>query len=263
MKVTLLECTPNAMELLLFSKDTRHMAGLESYGRVKEMSFEKKKEELEYVFNTISSSWEFVDYVFLIEGVTRALTHQLVRHRVGTSFAQQTQRGVDMSEFDYLSTGDCIEDQDYHITMAEIKKGYSRMVNKGIKIQDARGVLPTNILTNILFKGNLRALSTMMEVRLCLRTQGEFQDVALAMKGRVLEVHPWADSVLLPYCLLVGRCKFPRFQKCPIKKKWVALSELEEEYFKDVKCGIRRQWEGLVGHGLQPSLREKNEKDSR
>ena len=49
--------------------------------------------------------------VFMIEGVTRAFTHQLVRHRVGTSFAQQTQRAVDMSEgFDYLATGGCDKD---------------------------------------------------------------------------------------------------------------------------------------------------------
>ena len=44
------------------------------------MSDEQKEEELKYVFGTIGSSWEFVDYIFLITDVSRAFTHQAVRH---------------------------------------------------------------------------------------------------------------------------------------------------------------------------------------
>jgi len=231
MKVTLIEHTRQAKDILLFSKRTRYLNSIDDFEVVKAMTEKEKSEELDYVFNTISSSWEFIDYIFLIEDVTRAFTHQLVRHRVGTSFAQQTQRMADMNNFRYLIPEGLVDDQQvmdngfiYSETMNKIKKGYNDLIENRAEPQDARGVLPTNILTNILLKINLRALSSMLELRLCVRTQGEFQDVAKKMRSSVVKIHPWASPVLQPYCIINGQCKFPRFDRCPIKK---ANPELE------------------------------------
>lgn len=243
MKVTLINHTPFALETLLFTKSTRlRMTGL-GLDEVKAWPEEKKMAELDYMLGTIQSSWEFVDYIFAIEGVTRAFTHQLVRHRVGTSFAQQAQRAVDMSGFNYLATGDKLnhgtgnstrdsEIRDgwdhagenpsniYDRTMQQIDAGYKELVRLGVPAQDARGILPTNILTNIVFKANLRTLHDMGLKRLCVKAQGEFQDVFRAIRAEVIRVHPWAERMIRVQCATNGTCIFPSYpvRLCPVKR---------------------------------------------
>ena len=219
MNVTLMNYTTEAKELLIFSKKTRLKMSPTGYQDIVRMSDEEKDKELKYVFVTIGSSWEFIDYVFMIEGVTRAFTHQLVRHRVGVSFAQQAQRVVNMGDFEYLSTGSAENCPSYHLTMTGIKNGYQKLIGLGIHPQDARGVLPTNILTNILMKVNLRSLSGILNKRLCVKAQGEFQGVARVMRDKVIEVHPWAEPVLQVECVQYGSCAFKGYSECPVKKE--------------------------------------------
>lgn len=234
MDVQLLTYTPDALDVLLFTKGTRLTMSGKGLDEVKAWSPEKKAAELRYMRNTIQSSWEFVDYVFVITGVTRAFTHQLVRHRVGTSFAQQAQRVVNMEGFFYLATGDELNLHDpsspttrdaslrdgwghgegnpsnlYDETMQRIDSNYNELLRLGVKPQDARGVLPTNICTNIVFKANLRTLHDMALKRLCVKAQGEFQDVFRLLVSRVVEVHPWADDFLRVQCAWNGTCLFP------------------------------------------------------
>jgi flavin-dependent thymidylate synthase len=221
--VTLINYTPDALETLIFTKNTRLRMSATGLDEIREWPEEKKAKELEYMKNTIQSSWEFVDYVFLISDVTRAFTHQLVRHRVGTSFAQQAQRAVDMTGFTY-ETGDSIEDNpnanvEYQDTMHVINQSYQTLIELGAKPQDARGVLPTNIHTNIVFKANLRTLHDMSLKRLCVKAQGEFQDVFREIVERVAEVHPWARNFLRVECAWSGTCLFPSLPKeeCHVK----------------------------------------------
>jgi flavin-dependent thymidylate synthase len=239
MKVTLLNYTQDAADLLIFSKKTRLNMSADSFNKMKEMTQDEKQDELKYVFGTIGSSWEFVDYVFLIEGVTRAFTHQLVRHRVGVSFAQQAQRVVDMSEFEYVSTGECQDNPVYDDTMVEIADAYSSLIDDGVHPQDARGLLPTNIKTNILMKCNLRTLSGMLNIRLCVKAQGEFQNVAREMRRIVLEVHPWAERVLQVHCVQFGSCAFPAYKECPVKEAGFAAHD------EDDTVTIKGIWETI------------------
>jgi flavin-dependent thymidylate synthase len=246
--VTLLASTPDALDVLLFTKNTRLKMSGEGLEDVKNWTLERKAEELRYMRNTIQSSWEFVDYVFAIEGVTRAFTHQLVRHRVGTSFAQQTQRGIVMEEgFEYLATGEPLHPDGgrrserasyrrdrggiegeggtrnpsnvYDWTMQRIDEGYTLLTELGVDAQDARGVLPTNILTNIVFKANLRTLHDMALKRLCVKTQGEFQDVFIKLINVVIDTHYWAEPFLRVQCAWNGTCLFPSLpvDKCHVK----------------------------------------------
>lgn len=221
MKVTLINYTQNALETLIFTKSTRLRLSARGLQEIIEWPMEKKMAEWEYMQNTIKSSWEFADYVFLIEGVTRAFTHQLVRHRIGTSFAQQAQRVVNMTDFEYVVTGNILgsdeKEQVYHETMKDINDGYQELVRIGANAQDARGVLPTNICTNITFKANLRTLNGMSAERLCVKAQGEFQDVMRAIREAVIEVHPWAEPALRVHCAQHGTCAFPSYSGCPIK----------------------------------------------
>jgi len=253
MRVLMIDYTKNADRLLIFTKKTRQLTGCGSWVKIKNMNQKEVNRELPYVFKTIGSSWEFVDYIFLIEGVTRAFTHQLVRHRVGTAFAQQAQRVVDLSKgFDYLATGDCEEEPEYHRCMNNIKESYAYMISKGERPQDVRGILPTNVLTNILFKVNLRALSGIMEKRLCFRAQGEFQNVAREMRKRVLEVHPFVAPVLDVCCVKNDYCPWPAFDECPIKEKFSHLKPKDDE----AKNRLRKEWEKVVGFDPQPYARK-------
>lgn len=225
MNVTLINYTPDALETLIFTKNTRLRMSATGLDEIRAWPEEKKAAELKYMKNTIQSSWEFVDYVFLISDVTRAFTHQLVRHRVGTGFAQQAQRAVDMSGFTY-ETGDSIADHfdrklEYDDIMSMINFGYQKLLGLGAKAQDARGVLPTNIDTNIVFKANLRTLHDMALKRLCVKAQGEFQDVFYEIVERVSEVHPWARDFLRVECAWSGTCLFPSLpmEECHVKPR--------------------------------------------
>lgn len=211
MKVTLLEFTGKgsenemwrAVDLLLFTKNTRLTMSPGLMEEIAAWPEGKKLQELEYMANTIPSSWEFCDYHFLIEGVTRAFTHQFVRTRTN-SFAQQTMRVLDVSEgmgWDYL-TGPSIKYSDPEIEiiycnqMRNINSTYKQLIERGAKIEDARGILPTNILTNIVVKTSLRTFVETVQKRSSPRTQGEYRDVLEAMKSEVKAVHPWIDVFL-------------------------------------------------------------------
>ena len=80
--------------------------------------------------------------------------------------------------------------------MGSINQYYKRLISAGAKIEDARGILPTNISTNIIAKFNLRALSQMMMSRASNRTQDEYRQVLDAMYAAVVEAEPWCASFL-------------------------------------------------------------------
>lgn len=206
MKVTLIDYTgignPNsdhAINVLIFTKSTRLNMSPGLMNDIAAWPIEKKLKELEYMANTIPSSWEFVDYTFMIEGVTRAFTHQFVRSRQ-FSFAQQTMRVLDVSTGPGWSfhRGPTIENDDerlYHYdnAMLGIDKAYKEQIAAGAAIEDARGLLPTNILTNIVGKCNMRTFVELVRKRSSPRTQSEYRDVLEAMKAEVRRVHPWID----------------------------------------------------------------------
>jgi len=199
MKVTLLNYTQDAIDLLLFTKSTRLGLTPGLMDKIKAMDEEDKMKQLVYMANTVPSSWEFVDYTFLIEGVSRAFTHQLVRTRTG-SYAQQAMRVVDMSDFDYVYTQHNLEN-DFERTVIDVLLGrihevYHGLLQNDVPIEDARGILPTNIATNIIAKFNLRAFAQLIASRIGGRTQGEYRSVAMAMADAVLEVHPWAEMFI-------------------------------------------------------------------
>lgn len=206
MKVSLIDYTGNgnpdpdhAINLLIFTKSTRLKMTPGLMTDIAAMSHWDKLKELEYMANTIPSSWEFVDYTFMIEDVTRAYTHQQVRTRTA-SFAQQTMRILDVSEgpgWNYLTGPSVYEHEDalaiYQDTMATIGQAYKDLITAGARIEDARGILPTNILTNIVMKINMRNWVDLIRKRSSSRVQGEYRDVLEGMKKAVREVHPWID----------------------------------------------------------------------
>lgn len=224
MKVTLISHTPNALATLVYTKSTRLSMTATGFDEILAMSEEALMKEWEYMKNTIKSSWEFLEFLFLIEDVSRAFTHQLVRHRIGTKFAQQSQRTVDMSAFDFVMPPPGLEVEEvadvFMMACADIDEAYQRLVkDMDVKPQDARALLPTNVSTNINFGCNLRTLHDMARLRLCTKTQGEFQDVFRAIRAEVHRALPWAATVLQVECCWTGTCAFPTFptEDCVLK----------------------------------------------
>lgn len=256
MKIFLIHHTPQADRLLAFSKRTRHLNSIEDWEKIMAMTQEEVDEEVGYALSTIGSSWEFIDFIFLLTDVTRAFTHQLVRHRVGVAFAQQSLRvskpGEAQGRFGYLKSGSILRSEEagelYDQIMEEINTGYWRLLEMGVDTQDARGVLPTNIHTNILFKVNLRALADSTNIRLCVRASGEFQNAMEIMCDHAVRVAPWTQPLFAPQCIKMGSCAFPRFNGCPVSQRFPWLRGHPEETMAE----MRKVWKRALGWSPQP-----------
>jgi flavin-dependent thymidylate synthase len=199
MKVTLISYTKDAIELMIFTKNTRLRMAPAGLDEIRSWPRDKQMQELKYMSTTVPSSWEFVDLTFCIEGVSRAFTHQLVRTRTA-SYAQQAMRVVDMDGFDY-HIGPTVTDQAkvvYDSVMRTIQQGYNQIIKEGAKPEDARGVLPTDILTNICMKINLRNFSDLVKKRMTPRVQDEYAQVLKLMVEETLKVWPWALMFIMP-----------------------------------------------------------------
>ena len=229
MNVQLIDYTGNghsnkdrAIDLLIFTKSTRLEMKPGLIDEIERWDYQKKLQELDYMSKTIPSSWEFVDYTFLITGVTRGFTHQFVRTRTA-SFAQQTMRVLNVGGWTY-GKGPTIKDSNkevYEEAMSMIADTYDTLISNGAAIEDARGVLPTNIHTNIVVKMNMRTFVEMVRKRSSARTQGEYRDVLEAMKDAVLDVHPWVSMFIH-------------------RNVDVAIAQLEEEILANVNDSGKR-----------------------
>ena len=132
-----------------------------------------------------------------------------------------------MGDFDYVMTDRNKEDKDAEAcienVLREIKASYNRLIEFGQPAEDARGILPTNIATNIICKFNLRTFVDLAKSRTGGRTQGEYQKVINAMCDEVLKVHPWAEKFLFKH----GRDYFAEIEEFA-KRKFPDLKERGE-----------------------------------
>lgn len=220
MKVTLVNYTVDAVNLLLRTKNTRLKVEGDDPADWPE---ERRIANLKHMLQTNPGSWEFVDYVFLVEGISRNTSLQMVRTRQA-SYAQQSQRVVDMSEAEFIRPDSIPMDSLFSAALAvwdkaamDSRHAYRDLHAAGIPEQDARDVLMSSAETSLYAKYNLRTLSNMALVRLCTRTQGPYQRVFREMREEVLSVHPWAEDFLQVECVASGRCAFPAVgpKSCP------------------------------------------------
>ncbi len=147
---------------------------------------------------------EHAVFTFSVEGVSRALTHQLVRHRLA-SFSQQSQRYVRLSEPTYVVPETVKRDPEamkvYEETMDGIWDSYSKLIGMGIPAEDARYVLPNGCTTNITITMNARELLHFFSMRCCNRAQWEIREMADEMLRLCKEVSPVIFSDAGPACI--------------------------------------------------------------
>jgi thymidylate synthase (FAD) len=169
------------------------------------------------------SPLEHASYTFLVEGVSRAMTHQLVRHRLA-SYSQRSQRYVAHGDFDYIcppqlagktvtdENGQAVDAETYFgETMEMIGQRYRRLVeamgDEGEATnQDARYVLPNACETKIFVTMNARELLHFFEERLCMRAQWEIRGVADAMLSAARPTAPAVFKNAGPKCVRLGYC---------------------------------------------------------
>lgn len=146
---------------------------------------------------------EFCDFTFHVEGISRALTHQLVRHRMA-SYAQRSQRYCGEAGFEYVVPPSISSNSEaahtYEALMGYINMQYEKLQSLGIANEDARFILPNACETAIEVKMNLRSLIHFMNERLCSRAQWEIRQLAQEMKKCVKAQYPELAKYLVPKC---------------------------------------------------------------
>ena len=148
---------------------------------------------------------EHAVYTFGIEGVSRALTHQLVRHRLA-SYAQQSQRYVAFDEGFAYETPPSVAARPelaarFHVEMERLSGFYKELREAGIAAEDARFVLPNAVHSRLIMTMNARELRHFFRLRCCRRAQWEIRSLALALLTRVVAVSPALFQGAGPACL--------------------------------------------------------------
>lgn len=209
MKVMLLEHTPNfektcamAAKLCYSNSDIDNLEDTMPGGRVKSL-----------IDKIVSaghlSCVEHASVTFGIEGVSRALSHQLVRHRLA-SYSQQSQRYVRMNPgFSYVVPKSISDHNDiafeYAALMERVQNLYNRMSDEGIPNEDARYVLPNATRTKLVMTMNARELLHFFSKRCCRRAQWEIRDMAWRMLRICKRVGPNVFKYAGPPCFF-GEC---------------------------------------------------------
>lgn len=210
LKVTLLSYPKNADQLVASaaklcysSKDIQQIVNdnsdVETVGKFLDMLSESGH----------GSPFEHINFTFGIEGISRALSHQLVRHRIA-SYSQKSQRYVNESNFDYVIPHDIeVNDEAQHLfekTMENIQKSYDELVALGVAKESARYVLPNACETKIVMTMNARSLFNFFNHRCCLRAQTEIREMAYAMLKEVKKVAPETFKNAGAHCKSLGYC---------------------------------------------------------
>lgn len=157
-----------------------------------------------------TSVLEHASCTFAISGVSRALSHQLVRHRIA-SYAQQSQRYVKVEDFEYVlppSLGDeTSAARAFFISSLErAAHSYQSILSAGVPAEDARFVLPSAAATNVVATMNCRALLHFIEQRCCNRAQWEIRSLAWSMRHELVGVLPEVFETSGPKCWRIGYC---------------------------------------------------------
>lgn len=172
-----------------------------------------KNAKLDLIKKVISSGHystiEHIQVTFAVNNISRAATHQLVRHR-HASYSQKSQRYVQQGDFDYVVPpaieGNPALYKKFTALMNQTSELYKEMVVSGVKKEDARSILPNATASSIVISLNLRELIHIANLRLCTRAQLEIRLLVKKMCMLVEEKEPWLEEHLVPKCERFGYC---------------------------------------------------------
>jgi len=196
MKVRLINYTPDPDKTVYKAARTCYQAG--TIEDIQEPGQEKLEKFIAGLIKSgHTSTLEHVSFTFAVESISRVVSHELVRHRIA-SYSQQSQRYVKYQGYDLFNTmhiprsiknnEECLDI--YRDAMYQCSMAYNALINKGIKAEDARYVLPNATPTQLVCTFNARSLLNFFKLRCCKRAQPEMQLLALRMLRTVRKVAP-------------------------------------------------------------------------
>jgi thymidylate synthase (FAD) len=210
LKVTLLRYTTDAELLCGTAALTSTKSGNPSE-ILKKMDSETAKRIIKRVVGYGHSSVvEHASFTFSIEGVSRAMTHQLVRHRIA-SYTQQSQRYVTYDTLEKYVMPSSIENNQEakkicDETLEKISETYQKLLNWKIPKEDARFILPNAAKTNIIVTMNARELHHFFNLRCCARAQWEIRETAIEMFKQAKKAAPALFENAGPSCVELNFC---------------------------------------------------------
>lgn len=142
------------------------------------------------------SVFEHIFFTFKIEGISRACSHQLVRHRM-CSFTQRSQRYCSEGGFEYITPPSLIDNLFYNNDIRDIANEYRSYQDADVPNEDARYILPNACCTDLYLSCNLRELIHICNERLCSKAQWEIREL---VKNMVELVEPELKFMLVPKC---------------------------------------------------------------
>ncbi len=224
MKVKLLRYTADAERLCGAAAQTSTKPGSPSEN-FEEMDPEKAKRLIKRVTGYGHASViEHASFTFSIEGISRAMTHQLVRHRIA-SYTQQSQRYVAYDTLENYVTppsiaGNAEAKRTFDQTLGRISKAYQDLLAMGIPKEDARFILPNAAKTNIIATMNARELRHFFNLRCCARAQWEMREVATEMLRQAKASTPALFEDAGPTCVEQGHCSEGKMkpQECNVSE---------------------------------------------
>lgn len=208
MRVELLNCTPNpentvAAAARLCYSDSGIAQLTEKMQGAKASQLIAKLLEMGHM-----SPLEHVSFTFGVEGVSRTLTHQLVRHRIA-SYTQKSQRYVREDRFDYVTPPSVARDPVAHgkylEIMEELQTAYAQLAAI-VDNEDARYILPNACHTSIIVTMNCRSLHNFFAHRCCTRAQWEIRRLAWKMLEIVRDRAPALFANAGAPCDTSGTC---------------------------------------------------------
>jgi thymidylate synthase (FAD) len=211
MKVTLLSHTPHAEEIIYKACRTCYSESDPSGISISDPEKIQKliKEVLSFEHFSVL---EHATFTFAVSGVSRALSHQLVRHRVA-SYSQQSQRYVRFQKLDsdsFVVPEKIKKNKDlfkeFSNSIKLIMQNYKNFLDKGVDAEDARYILPQAIKTNLIMTMNFRELIHASGLRLCERAQWEIRGLFKEIVKKTREKSAFLGKFLLPKCFHSGVC---------------------------------------------------------
>lgn len=196
MTVLLMRNTPDPDRLVALA--ARRCYSARAAGEIEErLSLEEIERLLDFLRQRNHlSPFEHAEFTFSVDGVSRALSHQLVRHRMA-SYSQESQRYVNylkVQQLPYVVPPSIAENAEaaaiYARALDVTLAAYRDMVNAGVKPEDARYVFPNAIETKLIFTFNARSLFNFFEQRCCIKAQWEIRNLAFDMLKAVRKVAP-------------------------------------------------------------------------
>lgn len=252
MKVEIIANTPNPDEVI--AQAAKLCYSQVGVNEIKEKLTKENTDKFLKMLMSFShaSPLEHASFTFAVEGVSRTLTHQLVRHRIA-SYSQQSQRYVKLDNFEYIIPPAIAENEEvlkiYREIMEKDKEAYGKISELLIKdkarkyieagldeekaykkvekesIEDARYVFPNACETKIVFTMNVRTLLHFFELRCCNRAQWEIRELATKMLIECKKVSPILFGNAGPACVS---------DKCPEGKMTCGKAVEVREYFKSL-----------------------------